>query len=218
MGEKLDKRAMILTAAREVFFEKGYHGATSEEIAKRAGVGKGTLYQYFDSKLEIFLEMHRQAIIAYCDKLSELIKEESSFEENLRRIVHCHVGNLMELSHYIMQFITETPPMCVEHNKGGEVLEDVRQHIDSVLNKLVTNAKRRGEIYDIDEHLIMSYIMGILMGVAHFLGLKKGMIRCEITRNEDVQNEKEKTAQLHLEEQIVQIILHGLTLQKCGAN
>ena len=49
MGEKLDKRAMILTAAHEVFFEKGYHNATSEEIAKRAGVGKGTLYQYFDS-------------------------------------------------------------------------------------------------------------------------------------------------------------------------
>ena len=59
MGEKTNKRELILAAAQEVFFEKGYHSATSEEIAKRAGIGKGTIYQYFDSKLEIFLEMLR---------------------------------------------------------------------------------------------------------------------------------------------------------------
>ena len=97
MGEKLDKRAMILTAAHEVFFEKGYHSATSEEIAKRAGVGKGTLYQYFDSKLDIFMEMHRQVIDAYCDKLLDLIQEENSFEENLRQI-EAHLDEVMKLS------------------------------------------------------------------------------------------------------------------------
>ena len=50
-GEKQNKRELILAAAQEIFFAKGYYNTTSEEIAKRAGVGKGTLYQYFDSKM-----------------------------------------------------------------------------------------------------------------------------------------------------------------------
>ena len=205
MGEKLDKRAMILTAAHEVFFEKGYHNATSEEIAKRAGVGKGTLYQYFDSKLDIFLEMHRQVIIAYCDKLLDLIQEENSFEENLRQIVHFHVGSLIELSHYIMQFMAETPPMCVEHSRGGEVINEVKQRIDDVLGKLITGAKQRGEIGDIDDSLIMCYLMGILIGVAHFLGSEK----------RKAQEKKEEATQQRLEEEIIQMVLHGLSVKNC---
>lgn len=50
MGAKNNKRELILTAALDIFLEKGYHNSTSEEIAKRAGVAKGTLYQYFSSK------------------------------------------------------------------------------------------------------------------------------------------------------------------------
>ena len=98
MGEKTNKRELILAAAQEVFFEKGYHSATSEEIAKRAGVGKGTIYQYFDSKLEIFLEMHRLYIEQYTDMLTDLLDENCSFEENLRRLVHFHITNMEELA------------------------------------------------------------------------------------------------------------------------
>ena len=72
---------MILAAAREIFGEKGYHSTTSEEIAKRAGVGKGTIYQYFESKHDIFLQMHIQYLQQYSENVSALIHEDSTFEE-----------------------------------------------------------------------------------------------------------------------------------------
>jgi AcrR family transcriptional regulator len=50
--EKLARRSEILEAARAVFAEKGYVGATLEEIAHRAQFGKGTLYNYFDGGKE----------------------------------------------------------------------------------------------------------------------------------------------------------------------
>ena len=43
MVEKANKRELILAAAREIIGEKGYHSTTSEEFAKKAGVGKGTI-------------------------------------------------------------------------------------------------------------------------------------------------------------------------------
>ena len=52
-----DKRLRIIEAAVIVFSRKGFHRAKVEEIAEVAGVGKGTVYEYFKSKKELFLEM-----------------------------------------------------------------------------------------------------------------------------------------------------------------
>jgi AcrR family transcriptional regulator len=49
----------ILDAAMEVFGELGFAGTRCEDVARRAGVSKGTLYLYFDSKEALFREMVR---------------------------------------------------------------------------------------------------------------------------------------------------------------
>lgn len=52
-------RARILDAAEEVFGQRGYHGASIVEITRKAGVGLGTFYLYFPSKLDIFKHLLR---------------------------------------------------------------------------------------------------------------------------------------------------------------
>jgi AcrR family transcriptional regulator len=52
--ERLARRKEIVRAARAVFAEKGFEHATLEEIAERAEFGKGTVYNYFDSKETLF--------------------------------------------------------------------------------------------------------------------------------------------------------------------
>lgn len=51
------RRHTILDAAAHVFTELGYHGATMRAIARRAGLGTGTLYLYFPSKDAVFLAL-----------------------------------------------------------------------------------------------------------------------------------------------------------------
>jgi AcrR family transcriptional regulator len=53
----------ILAAAQVVFAEQGFAGARLEDVARRAGVSKGTLYLYFDSKETLFREMVRARIV-----------------------------------------------------------------------------------------------------------------------------------------------------------
>lgn len=50
-------RSNILQASIKVFSQKGFHGATMNEIAKEVGVSKGTLYTYFKSKEDILNEI-----------------------------------------------------------------------------------------------------------------------------------------------------------------
>ncbi len=50
-----EKRQRMLEAAQEVFVCRGFEAAGTDEIARRAGVSKGTLYNFFDSKTDLLL-------------------------------------------------------------------------------------------------------------------------------------------------------------------
>lgn len=58
--ELVQKRSVqILEAAARVFAQKGYHAATTKEIAAEAGVSEGTIYNYFQSKEDLLLSIPR---------------------------------------------------------------------------------------------------------------------------------------------------------------
>ncbi len=79
----------ILDAALHVFASEGYRAARLDDIARRAGVSKGTLYLYFDSKDEIFRAMIRSRIVSVVDESErELQKIEGSTREKLEFLMH----------------------------------------------------------------------------------------------------------------------------------
>lgn len=53
-NQKKEKKKQIIKAAAQVFAQKGFSGAVMAEIADCAGIGKGTIYEYFDSKEDLF--------------------------------------------------------------------------------------------------------------------------------------------------------------------
>jgi AcrR family transcriptional regulator len=55
-----DKRGDIMQAALELMAEQGFHGAPMSEIAKKAGVGTGTIYRYFASRDALITELYRE--------------------------------------------------------------------------------------------------------------------------------------------------------------
>jgi AcrR family transcriptional regulator len=58
------KRRQIIKGARTVFLEQGFDGASMGEIARAAGVSKGTLYVYFADKTSLFCEIMQQESLA----------------------------------------------------------------------------------------------------------------------------------------------------------
>lgn len=89
---KNDKASRILCAALEEFMAAGFKDAKIEEIAKRAGVGKGTVYQYYTSKEHLFEAMIDDGMAHYVVGLREVLSAEDSFLDNLKRLVHMHKG------------------------------------------------------------------------------------------------------------------------------
>ncbi|WP_010271900.1 TetR/AcrR family transcriptional regulator [Paenibacillus senegalensis] len=79
-------RDKIRTAAMEIFIERGYHDASIDDIASRAGVSKGLLYNYYKGKEDLLAKMvqHR---IAEISEVMEAAAALSSPSEQLRYIV-----------------------------------------------------------------------------------------------------------------------------------
>ncbi|MBQ2034462.1 MAG: TetR/AcrR family transcriptional regulator [Peptococcaceae bacterium] len=194
MVEKANKRELILAAAREIFGEKGYHSTTSEEIAKKAGVGKGTIYQYFESKQDIFLQMHMQYLKQYSENVVALIQENSTFEENLRRIIRYHLDNLQDLIQFGVQFMSRMQTDETKCTENHAVMEEVKKQLGVEQYKLFDVAKERGEIIDVNPQLLITCFSGMCVGIAHMVGMR------ELSAEEKQQ----------MEESLIRIVLHGL--------
>ena len=64
-----DRRQAIIEAAFETFIEQGYAATRLDDVAKRAGVAKGTIYLHFKDKQALFEELVRSAIVPLASRL-----------------------------------------------------------------------------------------------------------------------------------------------------
>jgi AcrR family transcriptional regulator len=72
---KAQSRRRILDSAREVFFRDGFMAANLDEVAELAGVAKGTLYRYFESKADLYVEVLADNGDVYTQKMSEVVAD-----------------------------------------------------------------------------------------------------------------------------------------------
>ena len=78
----------LTAAALELFTERGFAATRLEDIAARAGVSKGTLYLYFDSKEALFEAVIREGIIPAMNEGRTMLEEhQGSASELLRRLL-----------------------------------------------------------------------------------------------------------------------------------
>lgn len=73
IGENRDRRTLILDAALEVFTTKGFHAASVDDVASRAGVSKPIVYQFFTSKHALYLGLLDRSVTLTSDGVMEAI-------------------------------------------------------------------------------------------------------------------------------------------------
>lgn len=140
----------LLAAALDLFVEKGYAATRVEEVARRAGVSKGTLFLYFASKEELFKAVVRANISGRFPQWSNALESfPGSSADLLRYAMHAwwaHVGDTKAsgISKLIMSEASNFPELAVFYNH--EVIEPGNQLIRRILQRGV----ERGEFRPLD--------------------------------------------------------------------
>jgi len=82
--DKEQKKKDIALAAKSIILENGINNLTVAQVAQAAGVGKGTIYEYFKNKNEIVFELVSILMGQYSQKLEQNLQTKSSTKEKIR--------------------------------------------------------------------------------------------------------------------------------------
>ncbi|MBN2106358.1 MAG: TetR/AcrR family transcriptional regulator [Deltaproteobacteria bacterium] len=83
----LTSKEKIIEAAIEVFFDKGFDGASMREIAEKAGLTKPMIYYHFKNKEALYLELIEEYLELFCQGLESLLAEDSDPRARLSAII-----------------------------------------------------------------------------------------------------------------------------------
>lgn len=153
------KRDMILEAGIQVFSKKGYHLAKMEEIAVAAGIGKATIYEYFNSKLQLFQEIMETSLQRYSDTVSTEAISQMSFEARICMITQGHF-HFCQQNRELSRIIFWDTEIFDEELK--EWFYSKRKEKEEILESLIEDAIQRGELRQVDTKLLTLMIGGIL--------------------------------------------------------
>jgi AcrR family transcriptional regulator len=139
------KREAILKAALAEFSSGGFAATRLDDVARRAGVAKGTIYLYFADKEALFQEIVRSMLTPLIGQLEDLRRADAPFRETVERIVSLFISEVLETErrHIIRLIIAEGPrfPKIAEFHYR-EVVSRAMQAMQALLQR----ALARGEI------------------------------------------------------------------------
>ena len=172
------KRKKILEAAATVFSQKGFHQATMEEIAKEAGVAKGTLYYNFDNKSKLFAATVTEGMEEIIGEVKKELASELPFKEHFRKLIRSNFLSYLkyrDLSTIVFNELTS--------GVGSDVLEEigkVRLRYIDFISDLLGEGQKRGYLKVVDERLAAVGIIGFLDGLCNYYLKGNGHLEEEV--------------------------------------
>ena len=81
-----DKRTAIMEATLKLFTERGFHGTSTAQISKDAGVATGTLFNYFPTKEDLINSLYIEVKGQLSHSMGKEVDAQSTFQDKLRKI------------------------------------------------------------------------------------------------------------------------------------
>ena len=198
----------ILTAAIEVFTDKGKYGARMQEIADKAEINKAMLHYYFTDKDTLYEKSFEYIFTNLFLRVADIIDEEVTFLDKIGKFVDIYID-------FIAENIEITRIILRDMADGGQVFKKVMKKLTQQenffiplkLKYIIDKAKKNGEIRDVDTVQTIISIIG--MSIVYFIG-KPVM---DVVWN--IKPEEYKSFIKARKESVIDFIVHGLKADSC---
>jgi AcrR family transcriptional regulator len=149
--KKAESRRRILEAARDVFFQDGFMRANLDEMAEKAGVAKGTLYRYFESKADLYVAVLALNSEIFGVQMGEHAVGETAVDR-LQSIARFYFRHWMEYPDYF-QIFWAIDNESVIGDLPKEVVDEISNLWEAsldVVNRVLEDGVRDGEFVECD--------------------------------------------------------------------
>lgn len=193
MDKKTVRRQQILQAATEVFGRSNFDDASISEIARKAGVAEGTIYQYFKNKQDLFFSIPREKTKAFSGQLDLHLKGVTDARDKIRKFVWYYLYFFKTNPDYARSLMLEMRISRAFMRSGS--YKGIRRFTNQALEILKEGLDQGVVRRDIDLYLSRHLLLGILEHVVTRWLLK---------------GEKEDIMRYH--EQLSDLILNGVSI------
>lgn len=159
-GKPSDKREAIMTAALELFVERGFFGTAVPEIADRAGVGAGTIYRYFESKEALVNAIYREQKLLFAHVVLDDFPATAPTRDQFRLM-------WMRMAQFAIEHTSSFVFLELHHHARYLDAESraVEQRMTQLIEHVIVTAQSRKELKATSPRLLMGMVLGAFIGV-----------------------------------------------------
>lgn len=186
----MDKRTQIIEAAIKVFAQKGLERGKIADIAKEAGIGKGTVYEYFRSKEEIFSAIEQAVMGEMSTAFEELFVSDISPTEKLIALMEESLEMMLQMGDALL-IVTEIWAQAARGFWHGHSTTALATMYDDFREKIVAILKDGivcGEFRSMSKDGVATLLMAFMDGLAWQYMLMKDENRFEKIKQEAIRS------------------------------
>ncbi|GIR22770.1 hypothetical protein CM15mP37_02750 [bacterium] len=170
------RKQNILDSALSVFKNKGFEGSTMDEIAKDADFGKATLYYYFNSKEEIFVEILNNGWKMIWESIEEEVHDHDQPKETFINSLNIIGGLVRKIKSYLNFFYCpQMMPTAFSDDKNS--WKNYQNKMYGVFQSLLEEGIEKNEFPKMRSDIMMRAIGGLFHGLFFLGNDKKQMSR-----------------------------------------
>jgi AcrR family transcriptional regulator len=154
------RKADLLEAALSVFSDKGYDGATLQDIAERTGILKGSIYYYYQSKEDILYDVLKMVHDEHLENVRALVQEPATPIQRLHRLLAGHAAFVCENLERATVFLREMERLPPDRQA---VIHGPDQPYQRVFRQAIEDAQKAGQVAsELSPKLAALWILGSL--------------------------------------------------------
>ena len=159
-----DKKQRILQAAEQLFRNRRFHEITLEEIAREAGVGKGTIYLYFSDKEDLIFQAAVAGFDEMCELLRQNVGEGVAFRDGLLNMCET-ISAFFKKRRPLFRIIMSEGERAMESTGAGlrQRWQQRRKTMIQGVASVIARGVASGEIRrDIPPEILAEYLLGMV--------------------------------------------------------
>jgi AcrR family transcriptional regulator len=162
----------IVAAAAKVFARRGYHGASTQDIADVLGIRQASLYYYFQSKEAALEAVCADGVEDYALRALEIQRGSGSAADKVTQLVIQHLAPMRERLDFTLAFLRERRFLPEPARKRIRAIE---KRYERIIERVIQEGVARGEFrVDLDARMATLALLGLGNSAALWYGREPG--------------------------------------------
>jgi TetR/AcrR family transcriptional regulator, cholesterol catabolism regulator len=149
----------ILTAAAQIFSQKGFHAASMQDIAEAVNLQKASLYHHISSKQEILLAILDRALDLLIEDVENVMGQPLPPDQKLRQAMAAYLQDMLEHHDLAVVLLLEHRSLEPQYHARHMLRRDRFEHL---WREVIQQGAKQGSFNNIDPALASRYILGVM--------------------------------------------------------